>query len=81
MSKAALNMGISILFNSLKDRGFTFRVYHPGWMRTYMSGTKSLDATLEPAEAAGYALDYFINQAVDESHLVMRDWEGTEWPW
>ena len=33
MSKAALNMGIKILYNELRPAGYTFRVYHPGWVR------------------------------------------------
>ena len=30
-SKAALNMGVSMLFNDLRPAGYTFRLYHPGW--------------------------------------------------
>lgn len=89
-SKAALNMGIRILFNRLRPEGYTFRVYHPGWMRTYMNGTKGTDADLEPEEAAVPALAYFLrglhddlgNVAhSDEARLVLRDWQGREWPW
>jgi NAD(P)-dependent dehydrogenase (short-subunit alcohol dehydrogenase family) len=36
MSKSALNMGVKILFNHLHPDGYTFRVYHPGWIRSYM---------------------------------------------
>jgi len=34
MSKAALNMAVRIMFNDLHPEGYTFRLYHPGWMRT-----------------------------------------------
>ncbi|MDO3411104.1 SDR family NAD(P)-dependent oxidoreductase [Saccharibacillus sp. CPCC 101409] len=90
MSKAALNMGIKSLFSRLRPDGYTFRVYHPGWMKTYMSGEKNEQAELEPAESAAPALDYFLGaalpwdekpRAVDEDRLVMRDWQGREWPW
>jgi len=90
MSKAALNMGIKILFNRLRPEGYTFRVYHPGWMRTYMSGKKGMDADMEPEEAAGPALAYFGSHLhaddrdlwhSDEDRLVLRDWQGREWPW
>ncbi|MCS7060198.1 MAG: SDR family NAD(P)-dependent oxidoreductase [Anaerolineae bacterium] len=83
MSKAALNMAVSILFNHLRPQGYTFRVYHPGWMRTYMSGQKSAEADMEPEEAAEYALAYFLRDlpAEQENRLVMRDWQGNEWPW
>lgn len=90
MSKAALNMGVKILFNDLRPQGYTFRVYHPGWVRSYMSGKKNLEADLEPQEAAVPALAYFLSGMagepqtgwqVDEDQLVLRDYEGQEWPW
>jgi NAD(P)-dependent dehydrogenase (short-subunit alcohol dehydrogenase family) len=81
MSKAALNMGVAILFNHLHPEGYTFRVYHPGWVRSYLFGTKQLEAELEPEEAAVPALAYFLQTRSDEDRLVMRDWQGNEWPW
>jgi NAD(P)-dependent dehydrogenase (short-subunit alcohol dehydrogenase family) len=81
MSKAALNMGIRILFNALQPAGYTFRVYHPGWVRSYMHGEKSMEADLEPEEAASYALPLLLDDRVDEDRLVMVDYEGKEWPW
>jgi NAD(P)-dependent dehydrogenase (short-subunit alcohol dehydrogenase family) len=81
MSKAALNMGVKILFNDLHPAGYTFRVYHPGWVRSYMHGEKNMGATLEPEEAATYAIPYFLNDQEDEDRLVMADYEGKEWAW
>jgi NAD(P)-dependent dehydrogenase (short-subunit alcohol dehydrogenase family) len=90
MSKAALNMGVKIMFNHLRPEGYTFRLYHPGWMRTYMSGTKNPAADLEPEEAAIPALAYFLQELTPdarlpepsgEDRLVMRDWQGKEWDW
>jgi NAD(P)-dependent dehydrogenase (short-subunit alcohol dehydrogenase family) len=88
MSKSALNMGVKLLFNDLRPQGFTFRVYHPGWVRSYMSGQKNNNADLEPEEAAAPALNFFLSgledngyPAVDEDHLVLRDYQGNEWPW
>lgn len=82
MSKAALNMAVKIMFNHLRPQGYTFRVYHPGWVRSYMSGQKNMNATLEPEEAARYALAYFLQDGgIDEDTLVLRDWEGTVWEW
>jgi NAD(P)-dependent dehydrogenase (short-subunit alcohol dehydrogenase family) len=80
MSKAALNMAVRIMFNHLRPEGYTFRLYHPGWMRTYMSGRRNLEANLEPEEAARFALDCFLGPA-DEDRLALRDFEGSEWPW
>lgn len=90
MSKAALNMGVKIMFNPLRPEGYTFRLYHPGWMRTYMSGAKNPAADLEPEEAAVPALAYFLSDLGPDSQfsdrsgedrLVLRDWQGREWDW
>ncbi|MGC9347598.1 MAG: SDR family NAD(P)-dependent oxidoreductase [Anaerolineae bacterium] len=81
MSKTALNMAVSMLFNRLRPEGYTFRLYHPGWMRSYMSGTKGTEADLEPEEAAVPAVTYFLRDRADEDRLVLRDWQGHEWPW
>lgn len=88
-SKTALNMGVRLLFNRLRPRGYTFRLYHPGWMRTYMSGDKNTAADLEPEQAAVPALAYFLRDRGhdphlaprnDEDRLVLRDNRGVEWP-
>lgn len=90
MSKAALNMAVKTMFNHLRPAGYTFRLYHPGWLRTYMGGTKSTRGDMEPEEAAEYAMAYFVDDlAVDplepqsnpEDHLVLRDWLRREWSW
>jgi NAD(P)-dependent dehydrogenase (short-subunit alcohol dehydrogenase family) len=81
MSKAALNMAVHILFNDLRPQGYSFRLYHPGWVRSYMHGLKNDQGDLEPDQAAVPALDYFLNATVNEDLLMMRDWQGEEWPW
>lgn len=90
MSKAALNRGVRLLFDRMRPEGYTFRLYHPGWLRTYMSGERNTQAELEPAESAAPALEYFLGStlpwddkphSIDEDELVMRDWQGREWPW
>ncbi|MBN2390983.1 MAG: SDR family NAD(P)-dependent oxidoreductase [Anaerolineae bacterium] len=81
MSKAALNMAIKNLFNHLRPEGYTFRVYHPGWVRSYMGGQKNNEADLEPEEAATYAIPFFVNPRDDEDRLVLVDYQGNEWPW
>jgi NAD(P)-dependent dehydrogenase (short-subunit alcohol dehydrogenase family) len=80
MSKAALNMAVKNMFNDLRPSGFTFRLYHPGWMRSYMSGVKNMNADLELDQAASYALQFFL-QDRDEDRLVLVDYLGNEWPW
>jgi NAD(P)-dependent dehydrogenase (short-subunit alcohol dehydrogenase family) len=79
MSKAALNMAVKNLFNDLGPKGYTFRLYQPGWMRTYMQGTKNLEADLEPEEGAGYALSYFLGE--DAGDLRLHCWDGSDMPW
>lgn len=81
MSKAALNMAIKIAFNHLRPEGYTFRVYHPGWIRSYMHGSKSTEADLEPEEAAAMALPFFLGEREDEDRLALIDYQGQEWPW
>ena len=81
MSKAALNMGVKIMFNDLHPAGYTFRVYHPGWVRSYLHGVKNMEAELEPEEAAGYAIPFFLNDREDENRLVLVDYEDKEWSW
>lgn len=80
MSKAALNMAVKNLSNDLAGQGYSFRLYHPGWLKTYMSGTKNEQATLEPEEGAEIALEYFLSESVD-LRLSLHDWEGNDLPW
>ena len=80
MSKTALNMIVKLLFNSLRPEGYTFRLYHPGWIRGYMSGTKGMRADMEPEVAAEPALAFFIDAREDEDRLVLIDYLGGEWP-
>ena len=81
MSKAALNQGVKVMFNRLRPEGYTFRVYHPGWVQSYIGGTKNTEADLTPEESAQAGLGLFINPLPDEDHLSMLDWQGEEWPW
>jgi len=81
MSKSALNMAVKILFNHLRPEGYTFRLYHPGWMRSYMGGHKNTQADLEPVEAAAKAIPLFLNPNENEDRLVLIDYQGQSWPW
>lgn len=79
MSKAALNMAARILHNDLSRQGFEVRLYHPGWMRTYMHGDKNLEAHLEPEEAAELALKYFLADGPQPFRL--HCWDGADMAW
>lgn len=78
MSKAAVNMAIRNLHNDLSPQGFTIRLYHPGWIRSYMRGEKNMEAHLEPEEAAKIALEYFLK---DSETLELGSFDGTTYPW
>jgi len=83
MSKAALNMGVKIMFNDLRPKGYTFRLYHPGGIKSYIGGTdvKGTKSSREPEEAAVPALAYFLGDVENEDDLVMRDHQERDWPW
>jgi len=80
MSKAALNMAVKNLANDLADEGYGFRLYHPGYLRTYMRGVKNTEAHMEPEEAAKIALGYFLGPETSD-HLALHDWQGHDMPW
>jgi len=80
MSKAGLNMGVKNLFNLLRPDGYTFRLYHPGWLRTYMNGPKDMRAHMEADEAALKAVRIFLRKR-NEDRLVLVDYRGHTWPW
>lgn len=80
MSKTALNMAVKLIFNQLRPQGYSFRLYHPGWMRTFMSGQKDMSADMEPEEVAEKAVTIFLRKR-NEDRLVLIDDQGHTWPW
>lgn len=81
MSKSALNMAVKNLFNELNPKGFSFRLYHPGFLKTYMLGHLNEDGELSSDEAAERALNFFLNALENEGELAMWDYDGNKWPW
>ena len=80
VSKAALNMEMHMLFRQLRPEGFTFRLFHPGWVKSYMYGTKSTVGDFEPEEAALAAYRYFTGSDEIDDVLLLRDIRGQYWP-
>jgi NAD(P)-dependent dehydrogenase (short-subunit alcohol dehydrogenase family) len=81
MSKSSLNMGVRLMHNLLFPQGYTFRLYHPGWMKRQMEdGTLSEWAMFDPADTAVHAAKYFETPLGDEQRLVMYDYLSQEWP-
>ncbi len=86
MSKTALNMVVRLAFNELRPKGYTFRLYHPGWVRsprqeyTGQVVQVSAGAKFEPAESALPAIDQFLEDRKWEDRLAVIDNEGAAWP-
>jgi NAD(P)-dependent dehydrogenase (short-subunit alcohol dehydrogenase family) len=82
MSKSSMNMGVRLMFNLLYPQGFTFRLYHPGWMkRMQPDGSLSEVEQYDPAWIASHAAKYFEKPLGDEHRLVMYDYLDQEWPY
>ena len=81
MSKTSLNMVVRLMFNQLRENDFTFRLYHPGWVNSYMMGdVKSTEGKYEPEEAASTAYQTFVENREWEDVLVMTDILNEMWP-
>ena len=79
ISKTALNMLVRRMFRVLQPQGYTFRLYHPGWVRSYMGGQKSTVGNFEPEEAAETAYRQFVTDREAEDVLVMTDVSDEMW--
>ena len=80
VSKTCLNMAVRLMFERLQPDGYRFRLYHPGWVRTYMLGHKALEGNFEPEESAQAAYEQFISDRNWEDLLIMSDIAGEIWP-
>ncbi len=80
MSKSALNMYVKILFNRLHPVGYSFRLYHPGWVKSYMRGFKSDMGDLEIDDAGRLAAAFYLSEGHDGNELQLIDYEGNVWP-
>ena len=91
MSKTALNMALRLMFNQLQPMGYTFRLYHPGWVRSAKvtpAGEEApsfevngeLIGKFWPWETAASAAPQFIEDREWEDRLVLIDNEGAAWP-
>jgi len=81
MSKCSMNMAVRLMHNQLYPQGYSFRLYHPGWMkRVNTDGTRSEEAMYDPDFIAEHAAVYFETALGDEQRLVMYDFKSREWP-
>ncbi len=79
-TKTALNLGVRMLFNELRPRGYRFRLYQPGGMKRMLpDGT--LDQTrgsVDPMDSAAEALRQILTERIDEDRLALIDYHGRE---
>jgi NAD(P)-dependent dehydrogenase (short-subunit alcohol dehydrogenase family) len=82
MGKAGMNMAVRLMHNDLFARGYTFRLFHPGWMKfREKDGTLAEEGKYDPDFIGAAAAEYFEKPLRDEHRLVMVDFNGYEWPW
>ena len=82
MSKTALNMALRLIFNQLQPEGYSFRLFHPGWVRSTSDGRPDADhpGKFEPWESAQAAVTDFITDRKWEDRMALLDNEGAAWP-
>lgn len=76
MSKAALNMYGKLLHNRLASEGYEIKLYHPGWIKSYMSGVLSGQGNLTIEEAAKIAVNFFLEKSNTNGELRMVGYDG-----
>lgn len=70
MSKTALNMAIRLMFNQLQPMGYSFRMFHPGWVRSPKVETVAeLEKVKQYPKVDGKILD-------ENGNII-----GKFWPW
>lgn len=83
MAKSALNMGSTIIHNRIRQQGGRVLLLHPGWVKTYLSGTWDDRGTHTPEEAAANVLGAIRERGGEIRQLpvyVEAD-TGKELPW
>ena len=79
MTKTALNLGVRMIYNTLRPEGFTFRLYQPGWMKRQLpDGSLSEGAIVDPMDSAKEAVRQMLEDRLDEDRLVLVDYLGRE---
>lgn len=68
LSKAMLNMTVDCMFRELHPKGYTFRLYHPGWVNSYMGGVKSTHAAVQQAPPRGLFLPLVLRGECARAH-------------
>lgn len=80
MSKAALNMAVRLMFNELRPKGYTFRLFHPGWVKSPEDGVSDVPGKILAKTAGQTAAEQFVSEWDWEDVLAVIDFEGVLWP-
>ena len=79
MTKTALNLGVRMIYNELRPKGYTFRLYQPGWMRHQNpDGSFAPVGIVDPKDSAKEAVRQMLSDRPDEDRLVLTDYLGRE---
>lgn len=61
MGKAALNMHAVTTHNGIKEQGGQVMNFHPGWVKSHLSGTYNDAGTLTPEQSAADLIELIFN--------------------
>jgi NAD(P)-dependent dehydrogenase (short-subunit alcohol dehydrogenase family) len=81
MSKTAVNMQAAILQNHLQEFGIKVLCFHPGWVRSYMSGKFNDQATVEAIDSATGIIEQVQKPHEIGTHPTYMDYTGKLLPW
>ena len=81
MSKAAVNMQAAILQNHVQEFGIKVLCFHPGWVRSYMSGKFNDKATVEAIDSATGIIEQVRKPYEIGTHPTYIDYTGKPLPW
>ncbi|WP_407270276.1 SDR family NAD(P)-dependent oxidoreductase [Radiobacillus sp. PE A8.2] len=80
MSKAALNMQLTILQNHLSEFGIKVLAIHPGYVKSYMLGVFNDEATISAMESATNMMKQILKLPTIEEHMFI-DYLGNKIDW
>jgi NAD(P)-dependent dehydrogenase (short-subunit alcohol dehydrogenase family) len=83
MAKTALNMGSSLIHNTIRKQGGRVLLLHPGWVKTFMHGAWSDKGTHTPEEAAVHIWNRIeaLKDLQREQPIYVEADTGEELPW
>jgi len=81
MTKAAVNMQSAILQNHLQEYGIKVMCFHPGWVRSWMSGKFNDKATVEAIDSAKGIIAQVLKPQEITALPSYTDYTGKPLPW